>query len=281
MTTARRNQQRSWLFRLARSALTIYLLLLVALVLLEEQLIFLPSKYPIGEWSPRIEFEDVHFTAADGTKLHGWYIAPANPRGFLLYCHGNAGNVTNRIYAADELRRRYNLAVFVFDYRGYGRSEGKPNEPGILMDGRAARQWLAERAGCDASKLLLLGRSLGGGVAVDLAARGSAQGLILQNTFNNLPDVAAKIYWFVPVRRLMRTRLDSASKIANFHGPLLMCHATNDRVVPYELARKLFNAANEPKTFVTDTTGGHETGFPPEYYQQLNVFLEKYASESG
>ena len=140
-------------------------------------------------------------------------------------------------------------AVLVFDYRGYGKSEGKPDEPGVLADARAARTWLAEKAGVAENRIVLMGESLGGAVAVDLAADG-ARALILENTFSSMPDVAAYHYPWLPVRLLMRTQFNSVAKIRSYHGPLYQSHGDRDSIVPLQLARRLFDAANEPKRFL-------------------------------
>ncbi len=167
-------------------------------------------------------------------------------------------------------------SVLVFDYRGYGRSEGTPNEAGILADARAARAWLAGRAGIQADQVVLLGESLGGGVQVDLAASDGARGLILLGTFSSLPDVAAAHYpWWLPVRLLMRTRLDSLAKIGRYHGPLLQIHGDHDSIVPLACARRLFEAANEPKELVVIGGGDHNDPLSPRALQAIDQFLER------
>jgi fermentation-respiration switch protein FrsA (DUF1100 family) len=133
--------------------------------------------------------------------------------------------------------------VLVFDYRGYGRSEGLPDEPGILADARAARAWLAERTGKQEQDLVLMGRSLGAGVMVHLAAKDGARALILQSAFSSLPDVAGYHYPWLPAQLLMRTRLNAAAEIGSYKGPLLQTHGTNDGVVPIQFGRRLFEAA--------------------------------------
>ena len=149
------------------------------------------------------------------------------------------------------LHRRVGVSVLIFDYRGYGRSEGKPNEAGILADARAARAWLADREKIAEADVVLMGESIGGAVAVDLAARDGARALVLESTFNSLPDVAAYHYPWLPVRWAMRTRLDSAAKIGNYHGPLLASRtATPTRSCRLRFGRRLFEAANEPKQFL-------------------------------
>lgn len=161
-------------WRVCRLLLIAYLLLLLGLMFLENTLIFVPTNYPDDDWSPNgIALEEVHFIASDGTKLHGWYAPHEKPTAVILFCHGNAGNITHRIDILRALHNRVGAAVLMFDYRGYGRSEGKPDEPGVLTDARAARAWLAERAGVTQEQIVLMGESLGGAVAVDLAADGA------------------------------------------------------------------------------------------------------------
>ena len=268
---------------LVRVVLVLYLLMLLMLLLLENALIFPAPRYPTGEWTPQgLGHEEVYFASADGTKLHGWYIEHPAPMGHLLICHGNGENVS---YMADELRmysQRYQLCVFAFDYRGYGRSGGKPQELGVIADGDAAQAWLAERAGIPQHQIILLGRSLGGAVAVDLASRNGARGLILERTFNRLREVAAVHYPWLPVRRLMRSQFDSERKIARYEGPLLQTHGTADMIVPYELGLQLFKAApGSPKSFLTVPGGGHNEPHPKVYYEAVGSFLKSLPQVDG
>jgi fermentation-respiration switch protein FrsA (DUF1100 family) len=167
-----------------------------------------------------------------------------------------------------------NVSILVFDYQGYGRSCGAPSGLGVLADARAARRWLADRTKVPEKDIVLVGRSLGGGIVVDLAANDGARGLILENTFSSLPDTAASHLPLLPVRALMRTRFDSAAKIPNFHGPLLQTHGDADRVIPFAVGRKLFDAANEPKQFVTARGGDHNDPPSREYLAALDRFIE-------
>lgn len=240
----------------------------------ENRIVFQPRPYPDGDWNPDPRVEDAWFDAPDGTRLHGWYAEPGGqPRAVVLFCHGNGGNVTARRHVVELFRDRMNAAVLVFDYRGYGRSEGSPTESGVLADARAARRWLAARAGVRERDVVIAGHSLGGGVAVDLAASDGARGLVLEGTFTNLPDVAASHVPLLPVRAVMLTRLDSAAKIPAYRGPLLHVHGDADRVVPYSLGQRLFRAANEPKRFVTVPGGNHNDLYTPEYVAALDRFL--------
>jgi len=270
-----RRASRLWsLLTVARLAAASYLILLLAAMIFEESLIFFPSKYPEGNWQPRgLEFEDAWFTAADGVKLHGWYVPCQSPRAIVLFAHGNAGNLSDRADMLRYLSGPLRASVMIFDYRGYGRSEGQPNEVGVLADARAARAWLAQRAGVREQDIVLLGESLGGGAMVDLAAKDGARGLVLENSFTSLVDVAAHHYPFLPVRMVMRNRLDSLEKIGQYHGPLLIRHGDADTIIPFEQAERMFAAANEPKRLLVVRGGDHNDPPTREYLAALDQFL--------
>ncbi|RCS44009.1 alpha/beta hydrolase [Bremerella cremea] len=244
------------------------------MVPLDELLLFFPAKFPEGDWQPEGEtFEDVTFQAEDGTQLHGWYCPCEEPRGVLLLAHGNAGNIATRVDWIRYLQRKARLSVFAFDYRGYGKSEGKPSVKGVLQDATAARAKLCELAKVNDSDVILMGESLGGAVATALAAQAKPRALILQSTFPSLREVAAVHYprlaWLVS-----RSKLDSVTAIAQYQGPLLQSHGNADRTIPIALAEKLFQAANQPKQWVTIDNAGHNNWITGEYLQQLDRFLD-------
>ena len=259
-----------------------YFLILLLMMFLEESLVFFPTRFPEGNWQPeRLDFEDIEFYASDGTKLHGWYVPHDQPRAHVLFCHGNAGNLSDRAYLLGTLRDGLDVAVFIFDYRGYGRSDGRPNEEGVIQDAHAACEAFAQRAGIQPSEIVLMGRSLGGAVAVELAAVHGARGLILESTFTSLPDVAAHHYPWLPVRWLMRTRLNALSRVADYHGPLLQSHGDADEIIPYQLGRRLYDAAVGPKQFITIANGHHNDPQSADYYTALDKFLGQLASSGG
>lgn len=272
-------RRRVW--RGAKIVAVAYVIILVLMMLFEEKLIFIPSKYPDGDWNAAgLPVEDAEFTDADGTKLHGWFVphdarVGEKPRAVVLIAHGNAGNLTYRTHLLRSFRRA-GAASMVFDYRGYGKSEGSPSEEGILADARAARAWLAQRTGVKESAIVLCGESLGGGVAVDLAANDGAAGLILLSTFTSLPDVAARVYPWAPVRWLMRTRLDSLAKIPRYRGPLLQLHGDRDEIIPFDLAQRLFAAAPDAqKRFVTLRGATHNTIPSHAFDDAIKTFFER------
>jgi fermentation-respiration switch protein FrsA (DUF1100 family) len=244
------------------------------LLWLENSLTYFPMKHPAGRWEAAgLEIEDAYLAAADGTKLHGWYLPAKNPQAVILFCHGNAGNVTHRDELLRQLPQFVETSILVFDYRGYGRSEGMPNEAGVLADARAARAWLAERAGVREQDIVLWGESIGGAVAVDLAARDGARALILEDTFTSLPEVAAYHYPWLPVRWLMRGKLNSLEAIGDYHGPLLMAHGDADTIVPYSFGERLFAAANEPKRLITQPNADHNDPREAEFLEEVRQFL--------
>jgi fermentation-respiration switch protein FrsA (DUF1100 family) len=246
------------------------------MLLLENSLTYFPAKYPTGDWEPAgLKFEDAWFTAADGTKLHGWYVPHPNPRAVVLYCHGNGEYVAHLANRLKILHDRIGITVFAWDYRGYGRSAGKPHEVNLIADGREALRWLANKTGLDPSDVVLLGRSLGGAVAVALAAEFEVRGLVLDRTFSELTDAAAHNYPWLPVRLVMKNRFSSIERIKNYHGPLLQAHGTNDSIVPYVLGKKLFDAApSKHKKFLTVEDGDHSGPLPEFCYDALIEFLD-------
>lgn len=265
-----------WLRRLAKIAVCIYLLILVALMFFEETLIFPAPRVSDDRWTKEFQQEDVQFTSADGTKLHGWYFPVADSeqsRGTLLYSHGNGDCVAWLDTLAESMRRKYALNVFVYDYRGYGKSEGKPDGVGVLADGNAAQKWLSERENIPIDEIFLMGRSLGGGVSVHLAAENGARGLILESTFSRLSDVASSQFPWIPVRLMMRTKIDSIDKIGNYKGPLLQSHGNADSLIPFEQGKALFDAANGPKEFIELDGMDHNDPQSGEYYDKLREFL--------
>lgn len=242
---------------------------------IDELLLFFPAKYPEGDWKPKqLRFKDVHFASKDGTKLHGWYCPVDKPRAVILLSHGNAGNVSGHAGWLRHLQTKLSVSVLIYDYRGYGRSEGTPTVEGVLEDAKAARKELCSLASIKESEILLMGESLGGAISIQLAADSPPRGLILQSTFSSLRDVAKvhypKLSWLVPAKKL-----DSVSQIANYRGPLLLSHGDNDNTIPYELGERLFKAANNPKQFVTIKGADHNDWLRDSYVKELDRFIAR------
>lgn len=241
-------------------------------------LIFHNTKFPIGRWNERpSDCVEARFTNARDEVLHGWYFPFAGtPKAVILYCHGNGENVSNHVRTAGELRDRLQSSVFVFDYAGYGKSEGEPSTAGILEDGRAARRWLAQQSGVKESDIVVFGQSLGGSVAVDLAAKDGARGLIVESSFTSLGDMGRQFLPFLPVNWLLKENLASVKKIGNFRGPVFISHGKADSVIPFEQGERLHKAANEPKTFYIPKPGldHHSAPRSAEHFEKLQEFID-------
>jgi fermentation-respiration switch protein FrsA (DUF1100 family) len=240
-----------------------------------EDALFFPSKYPTGNWTPGdLDYEDVFFLSEDGTSLHGWYCPAENPRGAVLIAHGNAGHVASRASLLRHLQSTTHLSVFIFDYRGYGRSEGVPSVDGALQDAKAAREKLRQLAAVDNAKMILMGESLGGAIVVQLAAESNPQVLILQSTFSSLRELA-EVHYPQNASLVPTTTLDSVSTISQFKGLLFQSHGENDKTIPIGLGEKLFRAANEPKEFVLISNSDHNDWMTDEYFENLDEFINQ------
>ncbi len=258
-----------------QTAAFVYCSVILLLLFLENMLVYPAPRFPDGDWQATwLAHEDVYFNSADETRLHGWYVEHPRPKAVILYCHGNGTHVAHLAEFLREMRDEFQVSVFVFDYRGYGRSAGRPAERGILEDSEAAQEWLAKRAGLDKKDIVLMGRSLGGGIALHLAAKNGARAVILQSTFTSLHDAAAANYPWVPVRRLMKNRYDAISWLSRYSGPLFLSHGTADRIIPFAHGQKLFAAATGPKEFFEFTGGDHNDAEPEHYLPVLRKFLD-------
>ena len=238
---------------------------LVGLVLLfEEKLIYFPSReLDLTPAELTLESEEVTLETEDGLRLYGWFLpAPsggaseAAPLG-LIYCHGNAGNIAHRLVRVAEMHAELGVDVLLFDYRGYGRSEGSPDEAGTYRDARAAYRYLVADRGIPADRIVLYGESLGAAVAVELATELPSRALVLESPFTSIADMARAVYPFLPARALLRTRYDSLAKIPEIRTPLLVVHGTEDATVPFEQGERLFERAPAPKRFLAVEGAGH------------------------
>lgn len=250
--------------------------------LFESKFVYFPFKYPQGHWQPDsfgLQAEDCYFTSPDGVLLHGWFFANENAVASLLWCHGNAGNISDRLYDL-ALLSKLPINVFIFDYRGYGRSEGSPDEEGIYLDAEAAYDYMTSRYDVDENKVVIFGRSLGGAVAVDLATKRSGVGLILEATFTSAKDMAKSSLGFLGVQFIIKTKLNSIAKIAGIKIPVFVAHGASDRTVPFKLGRQLFEAANEPKEFYEIQNADHNDTFVvggKPYLEKIGEFINHCA----
>ena len=260
----------------------ILLVFILALVLFRIYFIFLEQKglyYPIKEMSQSpsklgIKYEEVNFKTSDGETLNGWYVPVQNAKVTILYCHGNAGNICHRLHKV-EFFHETGINFFIFDYRGYGKSSGKPHEKGLYEDVTAAYDYLISRSDIDKSKIVVYGKSLGGPVAAELCLRRKLSALILESSFASVTMRAHQLCPFLPMNLLITQKYDTVAKVKNIHIPKLILHGKNDEVIGFEHGEILFEVTADPKQFLP-FEGGHNdeiyvTSFA--YKEELKKFL--------
>ncbi len=247
------------------------------LLIFERHLIYFPTRgHEVTPADLGLAHEEVLVRAEDGVRLHGWFLPSKRSQLTVLVCHGNAGNVSHRLDRALLMQSRLAVDVLLFDYRGYGRSEGSPDEEGTYRDARAAYRWLAGR-GVGPGRIVLFGESLGSAVALQLALESEARALVLESPFTSVPDMARAVYPFLPLWPFVRTRYDNLAKVRRLRMPLLVLHGDRDEVVPLAQARRLFTAAPEPKRFFAIPGAGHNDTYVvggEAYWRALREFLE-------
>jgi uncharacterized protein len=229
-----------------------------------------------------LEHESVELRTADGVALHGWFVPHPQPRGVLLFCHGNAGNISHRLESIRTFHE-LGLSVFIFDYRGYGRSEGSPSEQGTYLDAAAGWNHLVGERGIPPESVVVFGRSLGAAVAARLAADQPVAALIVESAFTSAPDLAAELYPWLPARWLTRFDYATADHLARLASPVLIIHSRDDEIVPFDHARRLYALAGEPKRLL-ELDGGHNDGFVvshADYRAGLREFLDSALSRAA
>ncbi len=246
--------------------------------LIDRFFIFFPSKEIAQDPSNvGLDFEDVLFKASDGVELHGWLV-PGTSDLTLVWFHGNAGNISHRVDNIAEVHERLGASVFIFDYRGYGRSEGTPSEKGTYLDAEAAMSYLRSREDVDENKLVLFGRSLGCAVAAETARANDVYALILESPLTSVQRLAGRVYpWLPGIGRLATTKYDTLSKIKDVRAPVMVIHGDRDEVVPFDMGEEIFAAANAPKRFYAIEGAGHNDTYVvggPAYFDALKEFLE-------
>ncbi len=263
--------------------LLVYSVLVGVIYFKQDSMIYLPRKEMLQTPDETgLEYEEISFMTKDGIRISGWYIEAENEKGVLLFCHGNAGNISYRL---DSIRifNSLNVSVFIFDYRGYGNSHGKPSEHGTYLDADAAWDYLINVMRKSPETIVVFGRSLGGAVAAEIALRKSPAGLILESGFTSVPDFGRKLYPWLPVKLILKYKYSTAEKIGRIKCPKLIIHSSEDDIVPVEHGRKLYEKACQPKEFL-EIRGGHNDGFLVSgitYTEGLRKFFEKLPESDG
>lgn len=270
-----------WLWPVLRVTAASYVGLALLLYWRQSRYIYHPSRSLTSTPATAgLKYEEVNVRAADGVPIHGWYVPAEDLAPTVLLCHGNAGNIWHRI---DVLWMFHEMGfnVCCFDYRGYGKSGGTPTEEGTYRDAAAVWDWLVSVKGTAPERIVVHGESLGGAVAAWLAENRAPAGLVLESTFTSLPDMAAKLYPFLPVRWLCRFRYNTLERMKAIRCPVLVAHGREDEMIPFVFGQRLFAAAREPKEFF-ELRGSHNTGREEsgrKYEAVLRGFIREAAGE--
>jgi fermentation-respiration switch protein FrsA (DUF1100 family) len=269
------------LYNVLTAAAIVYVALAVLLYLFQNRMVFLANMpgraLTATPGDAGMAFEDVQFAAGDGTRLHGWYIPADAPRGTVLFFHGNAGNISHRLDSI-AIFHALGLDVFIFDYRGYGRSAGRPGESGTYQDARGAWDYLVGERGIDPRGIVIFGRSLGGAVGAWLAAREQPAAVILESCFSSAEDMARRLYPFMPVKLITRLHYPVVEYAAGFRNPLLVVHSRDDEIIPFRMGQAIHAAAPGPKALL-EIHGDHNNGFimsQDRYVPALDTFISRY-----
>lgn len=255
----------------------VYVGLIVVLYFFQDRLLFFPTadiyRTPADQgWA----YEEVRVSVAEETTA-GWYVpAEGQRRGVVLFSHGNAGNIADRIESISVFRS-LGLDVLAYDYGGYGQSTGKPSEDRCYQDIRAMWTLLVEERGIAPEEIVLFGRSLGAGSTAQLALEVDSAAVILESAFRSVPAMAKQLYPWLPVRSLARIHFDNESKVGLFKTQLLVIHSRDDSIIPYAHGRILYDLAPDPKEFL-EIRGDHNEGFWASgdlYNNGLENFLER------
>lgn len=224
----------------------------------QDNMVFFPAKeLAITPGQLNLEYEDIYINIENNDTIHGWFfpVTDSNSNKVVLFCHGNAGNISNRLPTA-QFVVDLKVPILMFDYRGYGNSNGKPSEKNVGIDARAYYNWLISEKKYEPEHIIIFGRSLGGAIAVDLASKVKCGGLIIESSFTSALEMGKRIFPFFPINLLLKYRFDSLSKISTINCPVLITHSPQDNTIPFYMGQALYEKAKEPKQFV-ELSGNH------------------------
>ena len=228
-----------------------------------------------ADWA--LDYEDVFFEARDRTRLHGWFFPLPGKAPTILFCHGNAGNISHRIDNVKKLLD-YGLQVFIYDYRGYGRSDGTPSEKGIYHDGLAAYDYLVEQRKIPPGRIIPFGRSLGAAVAIEIAVKREVRSLIIESAFTSTKEMAKQMLLFQLISPFIPPNYNNLKKIKDITVPKLIIHGENDSLIPFSMGKRLYHAAGAPKYFFPIQRAGHNDTYVVggrKYFEGLAGFAKK------
>ena len=235
-----------YLLKLILIIFVIYFLLLVFLYFYQRNLLYHPNENNYSGDKISVDIEKVKIQTADNIELLGWY-HKKNLKDYktLVYFHGNAGSLENRIHKLNHFQDM-NVNFLIIAWRGFNGNKGKPSERGLYVDGKSAIDWLIKK-GVDEKNLILYGESLGTGVATHLAQNKNYAGVILETPFTSMVDAAKNFYPYVPINLLLKDKFENFKKVKNINAPILVMHGEVDKIVPFSMGKKIYEIANNPK----------------------------------
>jgi fermentation-respiration switch protein FrsA (DUF1100 family) len=236
-------------------ALSGYLALVALLYLAQRSLLYVPdTRRTLPAQAGLPQAEEIALQSADGVRVSVWHVPPRDGAPVIIYFQGNGGGLNLR---AERFRKLTadGVGLVALNYRGYGGSEGWPSEAGIILDAKAAYDFAVGRYGAD--RIVLWGESLGTGVAIALASEKPVARVLLESPYTSIADVAASIYWFVPVRFLLKDSFHSYQRIGKVKVPVLVVHGERDTLIPIRFAERLYAMISEPKQFIRLPNAGH------------------------
>jgi len=248
-------------------------------IFLEQKSLYHPYKeIPETPANLGIAYEEINFKTEDDKLLNGWFVPAKDAKVTVLYCHGNAGNIYHRLHKV-KFFHEMGINFFIFDYRGYGKSIGKPSEKGLYKDAQAAYDYIISRSDVDRNKIVVYGKSLGGPVAADLCLHRKVSALILEGSFASVALRAQQLYPFLPMKLLITQKYDAMAKVKDIHIPKLIAHAKQDEVISFRHGEILFKSAAEPKQFLSFDGGHNDDVYVTSVAYREN--LQKFLSDNS
>ncbi len=261
----------------------VYILLCAYLYFLQHKFVYFPSATLVSSPTDiQLPYEDVQLESSQGNTIHGWFIPHPEATATLLFFHGNGGNISHRLDSIN-IFHQLRLSVFIIDYQGYGRSEGKPSETATYDDALSAWRFLTEQKQIAPEMILIFGRSLGAAVAAWLAAQHAPRALILESAFTSVTDMGKMLYPLLPANLLTRYPYDTLGRIQTIRCPILVLHSPDDEIIPFHFGEQLYQSANEPKQFFR-MRGGHNDGFLVSgtgYINTLKQFISTHVEKAN
>jgi fermentation-respiration switch protein FrsA (DUF1100 family) len=227
-----------------------------------------------ADWG--LTYNDVYFDTEDGERLHGWFFPSKKDAPVILFCHGNAGNISHRLDNI-KLLTEQNMQVFIFDYRGYGKSSGKPSETGLYKDGLAAYDFLVNQRNVSPERLILFGRSLGAAISIEIALKRNVAAIILESAFTSSRGMARTLSLFKIFAPLLPPHYNNLEKIGRITVPKLIVHGEDDDIVPFSMGKEIYNTSQPPKYFFSIKNAGHNDTYivgGKKYFETLAAFVK-------